>query len=53
LIRGWLARAAEEFGVELMTVDIRADVREQITEAQQRRVMANLTADERLALEDE
>ena len=52
-IRGWLARAAEEFGVELMTVDIPADVREQIIEAQQRQVMVNLTVDEALALEDE
>jgi hypothetical protein len=35
-----------------MTVDIPADVREQITEAQQRQVMVNLTVDEALALED-
>lgn len=52
-IRGWLARAAGEFGIELCTVDVPADLRDQILEAQQRQVMVNLSVDEALAVVEE
>ena len=43
-IRGWLRRAAEEFGVELMVVEIDQSLREQILAAQNRQIMVNVDA---------
>lgn len=45
-VRGWLARAAEEFGVELEAVDLPPDLRERVREAQRRQVMVNVSPDE-------
>lgn len=41
-VRGWLRRAAEEFGVEFHVVAIGADLRERILAAQRRQVMVNV-----------
>lgn len=52
-LRGWLARAADEFGVELRAVDVPGDLRERVLQAQQRQVMVNLSPDEERILAEE
>jgi len=41
-ITGWVRSAADQFGVELMVVDIPEDVRDDIRSAQARQVMVNV-----------
>jgi len=52
-VRGWLACAADEFGIELRVVEVPCDLRQQITEAQQRQVMVNLSTDEASVVQEE
>lgn len=40
-IGGWVREAADRFGVELLTVEISAELRERIVAAQRRQVMVN------------
>lgn len=41
-VRGWLRRAADAFGVELLVVPISEDLRNEILSAQRRQVMVNV-----------
>lgn len=52
-IRGWVAQAAIEFGVDLRTIEVPDELREQVRAAQQRQVMVNLSVDEAAAVAEE
>jgi hypothetical protein len=41
-VTGWIRAAAEQFGVELMVVDISGEIRDEIRSAQARQVMVNI-----------
>lgn len=41
-VRGWLQRAADAFGVELLVVPISEDLRREILSAQSRQMMVNI-----------
>lgn len=41
-VRGWLRRAADAFGVELLVVEISEDLRKEILSAQNRQLMVNV-----------
>ena len=43
-VRGWLRRAADAFGVELLVVAIPEDLRNEILSAQSRQMMVNVDA---------
>lgn len=43
-VRGWLRRAADAFGVELLVVPISKDLRNEILSAQSRQTMVNIDA---------
>lgn len=45
-VRGWLARAADEFGVEFRAVDVQRDLRERVLQAQQPQVMVDFSPHE-------
>jgi hypothetical protein len=51
-IRGWVAQAVLAFEVELLVVEVPADVTQRILAAQRRQVMVNLSADEAESLTD-
>jgi hypothetical protein len=51
-IRGWVAQAVLAFEVELLVVEVPADVTQRILAAQRRQVMVNLPADEAESLTD-